>query len=647
MPAVGPTTEYHFLGSAIAPGPWSVSTFTSRPASQRAWRIVRDDRGDALVQKYQNKDKHWHPMVSAGDPLWRDYTMQVEMMVVEAVGRCGIAVRQQNDRNYLFVGIDNDQAVILRIQNETAFRVPGEEVLASEPLARHRDQTTPVRVQCIGDAIHANVAGKTLEATDEVFSGGKVALLSDIEATFRDISVSCAAEEHSRLCEAVADREREMIRSGDSMASPQLWRSFQTSDFGADRNIRFGDLDGDGDHEIVIAQIQHHGPRDSNSEVSCVTVVDLEGQVLWQIGSEDRYRNHLTNDVGFQVHDFDGDGACEVIFCKDMRIVIADGRTGKEIRSGPTPKNPNTKPPAGRFERILGDCLTLADLRGLGRANDLLIKDRYGHVWAMTDTFEPLWQIECTTGHFPFPIDLDGDGKDEVAIGYSLVDSDGSFLWNRDDTFNDHADAIAVVDLRGEGNRTILWAGSDEGLVILDEQGLPRRHLRIGHAQNITVANLRDDLPGLEIAVMNFWKNQGILHLLDSNTDVIGVHEPRPEHGSAIVPVNWLGNGVEHLLVNPSPEHGGLYDGHGRCVLKLPADGHPTLAYDAIDLTGDSRDELIVWDSHEIWIYTQTGPPLGPEAYRPTRNPRYNESNYRARVSAPARRNVHLSRNRP
>ena len=47
------------------------------------------------------------------------------------------------------------------------------------------------------------------------------------------------------------------------------------------------------------------------------------------------------------------------------------------------------------------------------------------------------------------------------------------------------------------------------------------------------------------------------------------------------------------------------FDGFGHKAVKFPADGHPTKAYDALDLTGDQRDELIFWDSQEIWIYTQ------------------------------------------
>ena len=199
----------------------------------------------------------------------------------------------------------------------------------------------------------------------------------------------------------------------------------------------------------------------------------------------------------------------------------------------------------------------------------------------------------------------------------------------------DHADSLAVVDLDGDGNLETLMGCSDEGFVMLDTDGTPRVHLRIGHVQNLTVAELRPDLPGLEIATANFWKNQGLIQILDQRGNVVADFEPRPEHGSSIVPVNWKGDGSELILIGPDPIHGGLYDGFGHKAVKLPADGHPAKAYDALDLTGDHRDELILWDSQEIWIYTQDTQRerLAPA---PIRNSLSNESNYRARVSVPA-----------
>ena len=68
----------------------------------------------------------------------------------------------------------------------------------------------------------------------------------------------------------------------------------------------------------------------------------------------------------------------------------------------------------------------------------------------------------------------------------------------------------------------------------------------------------------------------------------------------------------------------------------FPDDGHPDLAYNVLNLTGDARDEIVVWDTKQVWIYTQDRPFNGKRIYAPDRNPEYNESNYRLNVSLPA-----------
>jgi len=52
-------------------------------------------------------------------------------------------------------------------------------------------------------------------------------------------------------------------------------------------------------------------------------------------------------------------------------------------------------------------------------------------------------------------------------------------------------------------------------------------------------------------------------------------------------------------------------------------------------VVGDERDEVILWDQERVWIYTQDRPFAGERIYAPVRNPRYDESNYRTRVSTP------------
>jgi len=636
MPVIGPHSEYHYLPEAIPSGPWAVTTFDSASETQTAWRSVRlEDGSAALQQMCRNKAKHWHPMVVAGDRMWQDYSVTARLRLDEVSGRIGIAVRQRNDRCYYFVGIDDGQAVVLKVQHETEFQVPAEKQLDSKPIELAQGSELIIKASVVGERITAWVCGCELEATDATFASGSIALLADLPARFDDLVVSCTTSEMVRLKRAQDQWQSEEKSAASVQPVPQLWRKIMTPQFGTDRNLRFGDLNGDGRMDILVGQVFHHGPTDSNSELGCVTAIDLDGNLLWRHGTPDRWGNHLTNDVAFQVHDLDHDGKCEVIYCKNQELIIADGATGKQLRAIATPVNTSTRSPFNRFPRVLGDSLMVADLRGLGHRGDILLKDRYQQAWAFDDQLNSLWTVECNTGHFPFPIDSDGDGKEEISLGYSRWSPQGELIWSHDRRLKDHADSLAVVDLDGDGNLETIMGCSDEGFVMLDTNGTPRVHLRIGHVQNLTVAELRPDLPGLEIATANFWKNQGLIHILDQRGNVVADFEPRPEHGSSIVPVNWKGDGSELILIGPDPIHGGLYDGFGHKAVKLPADGHPAKAYDALDLTGDHRDELILWDSQEIWIYTQDTQRerLAPA---PIRNSLSNESNYRARVSVPA-----------
>lgn len=150
-----------------------------------------------------------------------------------------------------------------------------------------------------------------------------------------------------------------------------------------------------------------HGPGDAYSEVGCITAMNFAGDVLWQSGTPDPDKYKLTNDVALQIHDIDGDGRGEVIYTRDFELVIADGISGEIENKIPTPPS---KPPAEQFPRILGDCLFFCDLRGLGRAADIVIKDRYWHFWVYNDRLELQWEADCNTGHYPFAFDVDGDG---------------------------------------------------------------------------------------------------------------------------------------------------------------------------------------------------------------------------------------------
>ena len=633
---VGAHTEYHYLPEAAPKGNWAVSTFRSEPASQRAWRVVHTDGEAALAQVYRNKWRHCHPMVVAGDPLWTDYTVEVRFAPESGDGQAGVMFRYRNDRCYYFFGVDGPKAVLKMVQHATAFRKPYEEVLAEGAYSWRPGEPLSARATVEGRRIRGELNDDVvLEAEDTTYGQGRIGLMSDIPTRFAHVSVTATAEERTRVNLRIDAREREQRELQENNPRPVLWKKIDTGGFGVGRNVRFGDLTGDGQTDILIGQVIHHGPKDRNSELSCMTAVSLDGDVLWQIGEPDPWKDHLTNDVAFQIHDVDGDGRNEVVYCMNQELVVADGATGQTKLKMPTPESPrNSKPPYNKFPRILGDCLFFCDLRGLGRAGDLIIKDRYQHLWAFNDCLEPLWQAECNTGHYPFAYDVDGDGKDELAIGYSLFDHDGTLLWTLDGELKDHADGVAIVEF-GEG-QGLRWmcAASDEGMVFGNLRGNILKHHYLGHVQNPAVGDFRPDLPGLETVSINFWGNQGIIHLYDADGEIYHDFEPC-QHGSMCLPINWTGRPGEYFVLSANVEEGGMFDGWGRRVVTFPADGHPDMCYAVLNITGDCRDEVVVWDPHELWVYTQSDNPLPGRLYKPRRNPLHNYSNYQATVSLP------------
>lgn len=57
-----------------------------------------------------------------------------------------------------------------------------------------------------------------------------------------------------------------------------------------------------------------------------------------------------------------------------------------------------------------------------------------------------------------------------------------------------------------------------------------------------------------------------------------------------------------------------------------------------MNITGDERDEIVVWDPNELWVYTQNQfPGVKEPIYKTERNPLYNYSNYQTTVSLPTK----------
>jgi rhamnogalacturonan endolyase len=637
---VGAHTEYHYLHEAAPRSQWAVSTFTWESDFKRAWHIRQEGNDREMVQVFKNQpNNHAHPMVVAGEQDWQDYVTRVQFTPELKNLQSGIVFRYRNDRCYYFAGVLGDSLILKMVKHETAFHKPYEEILGRAYLTWDENELLTISVDVRGSQISCNVKDVTVTAEDSTYTNGKIGLMADVPTKYHFVEVKTSPGELERIKNSREKYASELKKIRDSVPDMKLWKKINTPDFGVGRNLRFGDLNNDGQIDVLIGQVMNFGPQDANSELSCITAMTLDGNILWQTGTPDPWKTYLTSDVAFQIHDLNNDGKTEVIYCMNREIIVADGSTGKIKYKKETPAVTDQKviSPAthNRFGNILGDCLYFCDLRGTGYDRDIILKDRYERVWALDDQLNILWYRKLNTGHYPYAYDIDNDGKDELLIGYSMLDDDGSIIWSLENVLEEHADGVAVVKYLENEDPVVVCAASDEGMLFANLKGDILKHHYIGHAQNPVVANFRDDLPGLETISINFWGNQGIVHYYDAHGNIYHDFEPN-QYGSMLLPLSWTGKSEEFFVHNANVDEGGIFDGWGRKVLEFPDDGHPDMCNAVLNVTGDGRDEIVVWDPNSIWIYTQKNNPQSGKLYKPIRNNLYNYSNYQTTVSLPA-----------
>jgi rhamnogalacturonan endolyase len=258
-----------------------------------------------------------------------------------------------------------------------------------------------------------------------------------------------------------------------------------------------GDLDGDGQYEIILHQT---GKSKDNSQGGVTDppvfqAYKLDGTFLWEInlGKNIREGAHYTQ---FMVYDLDGDGKAEIVMktadgsvdgkgkmigdsTKDYRnkdgrildgpeyLTVFDGMTGAALATT------NYIPPRGdigawggrggnghndnygnRVDRFLA-CIAYLDGE---KPSVVMCRGYYGRtVLAAWDwrngKLTSRWVFDTKDGDNPFSgmgnhnlsvADVDGDGKDEIIYGSMCVDDDGKGLYT---TGLRHGDAVHVSDL--------------------------------------------------------------------------------------------------------------------------------------------------------------------------------------------------------
>ena len=590
----------------------------------------------------KNRPHRMFPTLETGKHQWKDYEVSVSVRRLSQKGMAGLVFSMNHSIDTLVFYLDGkDKAAVAYRHKEEV------QVLKEVSFPHGCDQEYRLKVDCDGRIAKVYVDDQELFRVEDdlVARGGKVGITADCPSRFADFKV-CVSEKTKQEIDvaerAVKETEAEEMKKHPKM---KLWKKIDLKNFGTSRQIRFGHLTGTDEWYVVLAQMQKRVSRDAYGFISCLTAIDLEGNVLWQLGEPSDKTEELgkvSADMAFQVYDIDGDGRDEVIVGWDFEIRILDGRTGTIKKSAKTPFSDDDDADligvpyqTYAFERINPDGIRICNFRGKERPADILIKDRYCRIYALDEDLNVMWKFKSptNTGHCPLPIDIDGDGKDELLVGYKLLDSDGQMLWSYPIS-EDHTDEIVAGKwMPGEDEGHFACVSGTEGFFIGDFYGNIVARDMIGHAQRVSIANYCPEREGREIVVTNFWGHQGVIFLYDCYGNQIWEME-NEMNGNILAPVNWDGDGTELILTNADAKKGGLLNGKGVRAVEFPDDGHPVLCCESLDLTGDERDELVVWDYHSMYIYTQDDCPK-EQTYHPVQFPIYNASNYRGEYSYP------------
>ncbi len=578
---------------------WTSRRFLNWTVTGFPWSVADRDG----VRCLEMPDRLMNVVLAAGDADWQDYTFRFSVAWT-GEGTIGALFRYQTSRRCY--GLDFVDGRTLRLmRREDAQEV----VLAERACPCVAGQWRAVEVRLEDPRIRVTVDGvEVFDVDDDRLARGRIGLRA--EGTGRFASVRVTADPAESAQSATRARARDLRRQERSRRHPPcvlertvtLPRSYSF--------VHASDLDGDGSMEYVgfVADVL----ADDYTNISGVGVHDASGRELWYHGRPQTSDRPLHSDVAYQVGSLDGGARPQLLFTRDFKIHVVDALTGKVIRTAPTPES--VKGTEDRFPRIVGDSFHLCNLRGRGR-RDFLLKDRYCNIWAYTAELEPLWHRTLNTGHYPRAADIDGDGRDEVMAGYSLLDADGRTRWTvpgSDPDHNrypgpEHADSLWIGRFK-EGPDThmeIAMAASDLGFNLLDANGNLLVRDLCGHAQSLGIARFRADLPGRQFVVSDFWGNIGITAIFDCYGNRLA--DAELDFSPVPVPVKWDAAG--EALFWGGGESGCLLDGTLSPVVSVPKGSGVRPSFR--DVNGDGLDEFLVLEGREIRVY---GRPAHPGA---------------------------------
>jgi len=363
---------------------------------------------------------------------------------------------------------------------------------------------------------------------------------------------------------------------------------------------KFGDVDGDGKSDVFALDRSYSA-----------SVYNHAGDLLWKYEAPEEGADLRAQHEGPGViWDLDQDGLAEVIHWRFLDgkecLVVADGLTGEV-------KYKTEWPCLGSPHNYNNYRIAIGKLHPGYPYNIIAFTDpgNTKSITAFSPELEQLWRhndekLKDHLGHYPYPVDLDGDGIDEVVLSTLVLNAGGEVIWDRFDIFydnHDHVDSYRFADITGDGKPEALAAMSDLGVFVFD--GMSGKVLwnhTAEHSQQIESGNFLSLPAGPQIVVnaryYERWSTPqrrllAEIHWFDKEGNFLSKWPANPVPGNPdFVKGDWMGDGKEVLFW-----HRFRITDEGKGKLYFPE----TL-YHMLDFTGDGADEIITRDYRSGFI---------------------------------------------